>query len=80
MDDRDKAKASWMSRYYAPLVGATIEKFVVAIDDDPDFGREMFPMLIVKLADGTTAEVLVMRDEEGNGPGFLSGLPLPAQA
>jgi hypothetical protein len=53
----------WLKAYLAPLVGRTIRSVSV--------GSDGFPVLT--LSDGQ--EVLVSRDEEGNGPGFLFGLP-----
>lgn len=77
MDKRTESQARWMGRYYGQLQGATIEKVTIAVDEDPDFGTDIYPMLTVKFKDGQTAEILVFRDEEGNGPGFLQGLPTP---
>jgi len=53
----------WLKKYLKPLVGRKITK--VAVSEDG------FPQII--LDDGTKLEV--SRDEEGNGPGFLFGLP-----
>jgi hypothetical protein len=42
-----------------------------------DGGAE-FPAFTVKTPSGETFVVEVSRDPEGNGPGFLFGLPTPA--
>lgn len=58
-------KHDWMKTYLAPLKGRTIKEVGVGDDDFPYFD----------LDDGTRVEV--SRDPEGNGPGFLFGLPVP---
>lgn len=57
-------------RYYSQLNGAHIES--TTIDEDG------WPVLRVRLANGDRLDVGVSRDPEGNGPGFLDGLPTPA--
>lgn len=57
--------AIWWKKYMQPLVG----KKVVSVDVSEDG----FPQ--IKLDDGTTLEI--SRDEEGNGAGFIFGLPIP---
>jgi len=60
--------------YYGSLVGATITK--VTISDDDDEGNS-WPQFDVTLKDGTKLELELSQDEEGNGPGFMFGLPSP---
>jgi hypothetical protein len=55
----------WARKYYKTLEGRTIKKTGVT--------RDGFPFFV--LDDGTQCEI--SRDEEGNGPGFLFGLPIP---
>lgn len=62
--------------YYSALKGATITD--VKMRPDNEFPGEEWPVLMVRFADGSTGEVEVSRDSEGNGPGFLFGLPVPA--
>jgi len=64
----------WLEAYLKPLVGATITKVEVAPDEyDSD---ECWPKLHVKTKDVHYTTVLeISRDEEGNGPGFIFGLP-----
>jgi|GEM_PF-3306827 len=64
----------WFQKYYGQLAGATIEKIIIGIDDE--FG-DVWPSFEVKLENGSTVEITVQADEEGNGPGFIRGLPLP---
>jgi hypothetical protein len=60
--------------YYGALDGAIITK--VEIREDDDFGRtEYWPVFTVILANGFETELEISRDEEGNGPGFVFGLP-----
>ena len=65
-------KKSYMQKYLESLVGRKI----VSVDeggseDQPDTG----PFPSFTLDNGWKIEV--SRDEEGNGPGFLFGLPEP---
>jgi hypothetical protein len=61
----DADSKRWTVRYLNSLVGHTIDRVGVTDDGFPFF----------KLDDGTVVEV--SRDSEGNGPGFLFGLPEP---
>ena len=59
----------WLQSYLKTMVGGTIKS--VGVTDDG------FPFFVVqKGRDSYTVEV--SQDEEGNGPGFLFGLPVPA--
>lgn len=66
----------FITKEFAPLIGGTI----VAVGGAPsvdDWGRaEVWPVLIVTQPDGTTIQVEVSADPEGNGPGFLFLTPL----
>lgn len=64
---RQKKMESWQLQYYSQLVGKRVE--VVSISEDG------FPTLV--LDNGWRLEV--SRDEEGNGPGFLFGIPTPSR-
>lgn len=64
----------FLERYLKPLVGATVES--VGANDDED-GYEPWPTITVRAADGRRYELEISRDEEGNGPGFVFGLPMP---
>ena len=61
---------SWEARYYGQLVGRTIT--AVTIQGD---GSARNPMPVLTLDNGL--RVYVQCDAEGNGPGFLYGLPTP---
>lgn len=79
----------FFNEYYGFLVGATCTKAEIGPPDDE--GDEWPKLTFAKVLDapltldGTryikgeqvTFEVEVSRDEEGNGPGFLYGLPAP---
>lgn len=62
---------AWTKRYMAALVGGTIEKTGVTPDG--------FPFFVVREKTGKRLTIEVSQDEEGNGPGFLFGLPSPVQ-
>lgn len=70
----DKA-LEWYSEYFGILVGATITGFEWAKDED---FQQYWPTFTIKLANGDTVSVELSQDEEGNGPGWLFGLPMPA--
>ena len=62
----------WTMRYYQGAVGFTVKS--VGMSEDG------FPFLILKKRVGNKTETLrleVSQDEEGNGAGFLFGLPIP---
>ena len=65
----------YWTRYYKSLEGATIVKFN-GMSDAGDYD-EGFPSFTARLKDGSDIELEVSRDPEGNGGGFLFGLPLP---
>jgi hypothetical protein len=65
----------WAS-YYEALEGAKILKFVEMRGDE--FGGSNFPVFLVKFLNGSIGEIEISQDEEGNGGGFIFGLPLPA--
>ena len=69
----DKAR-KFYEGYYGALVGATITKVTVSESDDEG---NSWPMFHVTLKDGTKLELELSQDEEGNGPGFMFGLPEP---
>jgi hypothetical protein len=69
----DKSQERWNNGYYSALKGATIVKFLRTEEDE--FGGRGFPTFLVQLANGELIELVVSQDEEGNGGGFLFGLP-----
>ena len=73
-----KEQAAWMRRYYGQLRGWKVSSVSVKVEDD--FGwPQCWPKLTMTHPDhpGVKLEIEVSQDEEGNGPGFLFGLPLP---
>lgn len=65
----------WLIKYYQGAIGFKIVG--VGITEDG------FPQLILQKGRGKTREEIVLEvscDEEGNGAGFLFGLPLPASS
>ena len=72
----------WMIEYLTPVVGCTIIE--VGVTEADEFG-DAFPYLKVRKPATKTAEaeeftLEVSRDEEGNGPGHLFGLPSPGSS
>lgn len=64
----DTTQERWNAGYYSALNGATIIKFIGTDEDG-------FPMFLAKLSNGETVELVLSQDEEGNGGGFMFGLP-----
>jgi hypothetical protein len=63
--------AEFLKDYLAPLKGAMIVDVSVSEEEEG-----AWPVLTVQTkTDRLTLEV--SRDEEGNGPGFIHGLPFP---
>jgi hypothetical protein len=75
MNAHTEKKMEWMERYYAPLVGAKILGIKVVPDEFDAW--EAWLQIEIEHADGTRSTLEVSKDEEGNGGGFLFGLPLP---
>ena len=61
------------SKYYGSLVGAKIVSFS-GMNTEDVFG-DGFPEFYVELADGTLTLISISQDPEGNGGGFIFGLP-----
>ena len=55
----------WMNEYYSQLIGYEIIGF--QIDGE---GIDAWPVLVVKKEE-ETLQLIVSRDPEGNGPGFV---------
>ena len=66
-DVKIKPKA-YVGAYYASMVGGVVE----STDGDAEF-----PVIKMRLPSGQRIKIEVSRDGEGNGPGFLFGLPEP---
>lgn len=62
------------SAYYSQLEGCTITHTRVKNEDGL-----LWPVLTITAPDGEVFSIEVSRDEEGNGPGFLFGLPVPSR-
>jgi hypothetical protein len=69
---------AWLKDYLSPLVGCTITGVDALVEDGEAWPRIKVRLPEGHLIDGTNQiELEVSRDEEGNGPGFLFGLPIP---
>lgn len=69
--DRDK---KWKLKYYFFLKGAKILNVEVFEDDSFDGPSRNWVVITIE-KDGIRYELQPSRDEEGNGPGFIFGLP-----
>lgn len=61
--------SKWLKKYMEPLLGGRIIGVGVNRDGFPYF-------LVVPQDGGNTLRIEVSQDPEGNGPGFLFGLPV----
>lgn len=74
--ERERKQEEWTRLYYGSLVGAKCVG-VEAETDDSEYGfGECWPRLLFEHPTMGKFSVEVSRDEEGNGPGFLFGLPV----
>lgn len=68
----------FLERYLAPLVGCTITTVKIKVED----GR-CWPVITAKPIragrGNETFELEISRDSEGNGPGWIFGLPHPGE-
>ena len=82
MNKHRQVERTWMIAYLTPAVGCTIIEIGVGEDEE---GEEGYPYLKLRRPATRTAEaeemtIEVSQDEEGNGPGFLFGLPSPGSS
>lgn len=69
-----RTELNFWQDYYEQLRGAVIMD--VGIDEVDDYGcPEYYPCFIVKLKNGKQIQIDILMDPEGNGPGFIEGLP-----
>jgi len=79
MSKHREIERKWITDYMTPAIGCTIIEVGVGEDEE---GEQGFPYLKLRRAATKTAQaheytLEVSQDEEGNGPGFLFGLPSP---
>lgn len=65
--------------YYGQLSGAVIEETSVALDGGHYGTGQLIPRFVVKLRNGKRYQIELLSDEEGNGAGFIDGLPRPKE-
>ena len=69
--DQDK---EWKLKYYSFLKGARIVNVEIFEDELFTGPDQNWPVIIIE-KDNQLFELQISRDEEGNGPGFMFGLP-----
>ena len=77
MNRLQESEIEWVGRYYGQLVGHRIVEVIAEIDE---FDGSVWPVLRTVDEVGNSHELSVSRDPEGNGPGFLHGLPHPTRS
>lgn len=70
----DYLRNDFWTRYYSSLNGAKIVRFQ-GMTNDEDWG-DGFPTFLVQFPDGSKGTIEISQDPEGNGGGFIFGLPL----
>jgi hypothetical protein len=70
------SEMEWYDKYFGQLVGGTIMAFKMKVDDSMGY-KEYWPTFKVLLPSVGLVEIELSQDEEGNGPGWLFGLPIP---
>ena len=70
---KDTTQQRWNAGYYSALNGAKIVAFIGTLEDE--FGGKGFPQFMVELQNGERIVIEISQDEEGNGGGFIFGLP-----
>lgn len=77
---RTKKDAEFYEKYFGTLDGATISN-VRMVQEEGDYAdHEFWPTFDVTTKDGQKfKDCAISQDEEGNGPGFIFGLPTPGQ-
>ena len=65
---------NWKLKYYSFLKGAKILNVEIFEDDSFDGPSRNWVVITIE-KDGVKYELQPSRDEEGNGPGFIFGLP-----
>ena len=74
LSDRDDKAKKYYESYYGSLAGAVIDSVNIIIEDE--YGNsEFWPTFNVTLKDGFKVVLEIAQDPEGNGPGFIFGLP-----
>lgn len=72
--NHDENAKKYYESYYGSLTGAVIDSVNIVMEDD--YGRSQFwPTFNVTLKDGFKVVLEIAQDPEGNGPGFIFGLP-----
>jgi hypothetical protein len=66
------SEQEFYNKYYGALKGAKIIDAGAKEQDD-----EVWPFIKVQMENGDEMECEISRDPEGNGPGFMFGLPRP---
>jgi len=59
--------SEWLLKHLQPLIGATI----IRVEAEPSEYADAWPVLYVKLRNGSIKALIIQRDPEGNGPGHV---------
>ena len=66
---------NYWKKYYGSLKGATIVSFD-GMTENEEWG-DGFPTFTIRFANGEVGQIEISQDPEGNGGGFIFGLPTP---
>lgn len=68
--DLVEGQKKYVEDYLKPLVGGSVIAYGAVENDEFGF-PEVWPVLRIQLPNGKVVDLVVSRDEEGNGPGHL---------
>jgi hypothetical protein len=68
----DLLEAMWQKMYYGNLINCKVVGVKTEVDE---YSSGVWPVILFEDQFGTIFEATVSRDPEGNGPGFMFGLP-----
>lgn len=69
-----KHEANWLKHYLSALIDGRIVAVDVEIVDEDDAWPQAWPVIYIK-KEGELFRCEISQDQEGNGPGFVFGLP-----
>lgn len=75
LNNYQRREREFYQKYYSQLQGAVITAAGVTVEEDPFEGVVMWPTIHISMPNGDKFVLEVSQDPEGNGPGFLFGLP-----
>lgn len=73
----EQQEKEWLQKYLAPLAGATILGVGAKIDREEGYPQVWMTLKVSPAGSNEIFDLEISQDQEGNGPGFIFGLPFP---